>query len=253
MYPGHNSVQQEAQHQRDEGFPPCCCDICEPEESEILLRNLHLFRLSNFEQGLEYPRTLDPDANYSPDGMRAAESFATVNKRKKAHQSRETDDIDFLDLIHKLTQVFSDHFGSIYHDQAPFEPSILFGQVHLNRIIDNIDSINSEEDLSVVIGGDALLGGIKHFYRSILDWKSDYRGKQHYKRIKEAKEISDCNNEMTIKRLEAQEANRKIKQLEEASNQKDKAKERTSRIKSMFPCNLYLKRYLEEEKKPNLH
>ncbi|EGF97008.1 uncharacterized protein MELLADRAFT_89795 [Melampsora larici-populina 98AG31] len=227
MYPDHDSVRNEAQRQKDQGFPPCHCEICEPEECEILVRNLHLFTSSNFEEGLKDPRSLDPDADYSPAGMKAAEKSGTiVNKRKKVNQSRETEDIDFLDLIHELTQVFSDHFGSIYKDQAPFPPSVLFGEIHLNKIIDHIESINTEEDLSEVIGGDALLGSIKHLLKTILDWKSDFCGEQHYKRIKEEKQISDLNNQITIERLEKQDADRKMKQLENSSDQKKKADEK---------------------------
>lgn len=190
------------------------------------MKNLHLLKSSNFEDGLKNPRSLDLERDYSQVEMesQAIENRKSViHKRKKGNQTRETEDIDFLDLMYELKQVFSDHFDLIFKGQAPFPASVLFGDAHLNKIIDRIESISSEEDLSNLIGGNSILGVNKHLYKTVADWKSDSRGELHYKRINEAKNLSDLNNRLTLERLENNEKERKKKEETEALERKEQA------------------------------
>lgn len=223
MYPDHEYVQKEVQRQQDEGFPPCGCEICEPEACSILVQNLNLFRLSNFEEGLRDPKSLNPKADYSSLAMNARAQDRIkrgISRKRKMPETQEIDDVDLLDLMYEINEVFSDHFDSIYKGQAPFPPSALFGPDHLRKIIDHMNCIDSEEDLSECIGGDAILGGNKLIFKTISDWKSDSRGYLHFKRIGEEKKKKDLNARMTLERLEQQDIDRTRKHQQEATDRK---------------------------------
>lgn len=189
MNEDNESFQKEYQRQQEAGFPPCGCQVCKPQECLILIRNLHLLCLSNFDEGLHNPKSVDPETAYSEEAMDREEKDRArkrnSKKRKKENLSRDVEDDVFLDLMYELTEVFKDCFNSIYKGEAPFPASTLFGNVHLNRIVKSIESIHTEDDLSQVIGGSSISGVNRLIFGTLSDWKSDSRGELHYRRIEE--------------------------------------------------------------------
>lgn len=225
MYKEHESVIKEYERQREAGFPACDCNNCQPEKAAILMRNLNLLRISNFEEGLKNPESLDRNKDYSREGMQAhLEEIASERKKKskkKDRPNKEGPEEALLDLTFELNAVFVDHFNSVYEGDAPFEPKVLFDDYHLELIIEKLDQIISANDLSHVIGGDALLGGVDLLFQTITDWKSDGRGELHYNTMREKRERAQAESLITRARLEVQDNNRRIKyEMENAARQK---------------------------------
>lgn len=225
MYKEHDSVIKEYNRQRDAGFPACNCSNCQPEKAAILIRNLNLLRIGNFEEGLKDPASLDPNKDYSREGMEAhLEEIAKERERKskkKDRQVKERPEEALLDLTFELNAVFVDHFNSVYEGDAPFDSTVLFDDGHLDLIIDKLDQINSANDLSQVIGGDALLGGVELLFHTISDWKSDGRGQLHYDTLREKRERAQEAAVVTRERLELQDTDRRRKyDMERAARDK---------------------------------
>lgn len=238
MHSDHEAVKREAKREVAEGFPPCRCDKCEPEESQILIRNLDLLTLKNFEEGLKNPRSLDPCANYNSTRMEVYETEdvkqRSNRKRKTNNLTRLLNDPDLSDLMYELSQVFLDHFNDVYEDDPPFPPTVLFDKRHLYRIIEDLESITTEDFLRKVIGGDPLLGTVKLLFKTISDWKTDSRGEMHYKRVREERRICEENREVTLARLERQQVERVEKQLVEEREETERGLQKTVKAKELY-------------------
>lgn len=237
MRSDHEAVKREARREENEGFPPCRCEKCEPEEARILIQNLALLTSMNFDEGLQNPRSLNPKADYSTEGMEVYEkdddNQRSIRKRKSDHPTQFLDDPDLSDLMFELSEVFLDHFNYIYEGDAPFQPNVLFNQRHLNRIIEKLESIKTEDCLRKSIGGEPLIGTVKLLFRTISDWKTDSRGEMHYKRVREQARLSDENRKLTLARLEKQQAERVEKHLIEVREEKERALQKTAKEKEV--------------------
>lgn len=199
-------VVDELVRQAEAGFPPCGCSNCNPQKAAILFRNVCLLTCENFQVALEDPTSLDPNSDYTSAGMKAADEERTLfltKKRKAAGKTKAITDEPLLELSGELKETFKHVFDYVYEGEAPIEPENHFGDAHIAKIIEQVENINSEDDLRRAIGGEPLEGAIQKLYITLAAWRGDGRGESFFSEQAEKSARIEKTNQETRARLEA--------------------------------------------------
>ncbi|POW12128.1 hypothetical protein PSHT_04140 [Puccinia striiformis] len=198
----------------DQGFAACQCSNCAPEEAEMLLKNMRITTMDNFDAMLDHPE-------HYVDSNPPQPSKGT--SKRGGGKTNASGPIPVLDqFVVTLVDSFNNFFRNAYNRKpTSFLPSRLFSSLEANVIAENLDSIKSPYDVDQLIGGETMDDEAEMLYNCVVDFR---RGTlfRSYKDEQERHE-QDIQNEITRIRG-IPEATRLLKQ----NNQKGGVKRKRS-------------------------
>ncbi|KAA1098752.1 ATP-dependent DNA helicase sgs1 [Puccinia graminis f. sp. tritici] len=169
----------------DEGFAPCKCSNCAPEEAVLLKARMKQMNNNNFDAILENPKDVPgPLPVKSPKVKR---SRVTKPKEKKLRP------IELL-VLNRLVECFNCFFIQTYGRPQSFLPEEIFGRTEANAIARKLDEVKTIDDIAKLIGGEQLDGELDMLQKTLEEFR---RGPEYQAYLEEQEEYSKhIDNEM---------------------------------------------------------
>ncbi|KAA1127475.1 ATP-dependent DNA helicase sgs1 [Puccinia graminis f. sp. tritici] len=154
------NVSRERLREELEGFLPCKCSNCEPEEADRLRKHMAKMNLENFLTMCENAKDLE-DVEY------------VLNKKKKTTRVKnKTKMTPMLDaLSDTLLKDFSEFFDNLFVESSTYVAEDLFDRNAADSIAKNLDQITTPSSIAMYIGGERILGQLEMLHSSVLKFR----------------------------------------------------------------------------------
>ncbi|EGF97661.1 uncharacterized protein MELLADRAFT_114167 [Melampsora larici-populina 98AG31] len=95
-----------------------------------------------------------------------------TSKKKGPRKRRGPLDPALEELTDELVFIFDLHCKELFGDDGYCESEDYFGLDQAKKIVENLDDVNSPEDIEETMGGDIIEGGVDAVFEYIQEWKT---------------------------------------------------------------------------------
>ncbi|KAH9460361.1 hypothetical protein MJO29_004358 [Puccinia striiformis f. sp. tritici] len=168
----------EMQREVEKGFPPCRCSNCLPIQAELLMNNITCMSTENFDDFV----LKDFDAN--DPLLKPPPTKPATRVHMKA--SLPIDGVE--PFCKDLLAMAATWINSKLTPRSFIQAKNVFNQSHVDAILAKIDSIGTEEDVRVVVGGKFIDGLVGKVHHAIMEFKAGNIYIEHTKVIQALEE-----------------------------------------------------------------